>query len=145
MRHFNTERVNSERGAVSSEFAVIMAVFFTSFVLVVVYAGRVTQANNDVRSAAQEAARAASLTNTSTGAVAEAQRVAAANLVDSGLSCADGFTVNVDTANFTPGGNVSVAVTCHTSLRDLAAIGVPGTKTFAAKAVEVIDTYRASP
>ncbi len=138
-------RLRDERGAVSSEFAVIMAVFFTSFVLVIVYAGRVTQASNDVRSAAQEAARAASLTNTPMVAVAEAQRVAAANLADSGLSCADGFNVNVDTANFTPGGNVSVAVTCNTSLSDLAAIGVPGTKTFAATAVEVIDAFRASP
>ncbi len=138
-------RLTAERGAVSSEFAVILAVFFTSFVLLVVYAGRVSQATNDVRSAAHEAARAASLTNTPAAAAAEAQRVAAANLTDSGLSCASGSIVNVNTTNFTPGGNVAVSVVCNTSLGDLAAIGVPGSKTFTATAVEVIDAFRASP
>ena len=134
-----------DRGAVSSEFAVVMAVFFSSFVLLVVYAGRVTQAGNDVRSAAHEAARAASLTNTSESASAEAHRVAAANLADSGLSCAEGFEVNVDTGNFAPGGSVTVAVTCHTSLADLSTLDVPGSKTFTGTAVEVIDTFRANP
>lgn len=133
-----------DRGAVSSEFAVVMAVFFSSFVLLVVYAGRVTQAGNDVRSAAHEAARAASLTNTSELASAEAQRVAAANLAESGLSCPEGFEVHVDTGNFAPGGTVAVAVICHTSLADLATLDVPGSKTFTGFAVEVIDRYRAS-
>lgn len=138
-------RFGHERGAVTTEFAVIMAVFFTSFVLVVVYAGRVSLASNQVRSAAHEAARAASLSNTPTAAAIEAERVAVANLVGAGLACSHGFDVVVDTNDFAPGGSVRVVVTCHGSLADLALIGVPGSRVLTASAVEVIDAYRGSP
>ncbi len=135
----------SERGAISTEFAVVMTAFLTSFMLIVVFAGRVATAENHVRSAAQEAARSASLSGTPEAAVAAARQTAAANLSESGLTCASGIDIAVDTAQFTPGGRVGVTVSCETSFGDLAALAVPGTKTFTGRAVEVIDTYRSNP
>ena len=137
--------MNTERGAVSSEFAVVMTVFLTSFMLLVVFAGRVTQAGNDVQSAAHEAARAASLTNTPEAATTAATQTALANLTQAGLSCAHGTDVNVGTGDFQPGGTVTVTVSCTASFSDVAALAVPGSRTFSSTAVEVIDTYRASP
>ncbi|MDY7106818.1 MAG: TadE/TadG family type IV pilus assembly protein [Actinomycetota bacterium] len=134
-----------ERGAVSSEFAVVMAAFLTTFMLLVVSAGRVAQAENDVRSAAHEAARAASLAGTITQADAEARRVVDANLVTSGLSCADGLDVAVGLDQFQPGGSVSVTVACDASFADLASLDVPGSRRFTSTATEIIDTYRADP
>ncbi len=122
-----------------------MTAFLTAFMLLVVFAGRVSQAENDVRSAAHEAARAASLTNNPTTAVTEATSVAAANLASSGMSCVNGLNVNVDTANFSSGGWVTVTVTCNASFSDVAALSVPGSRSFTGTATEVIDTYRANP
>ena len=74
----------NERGAVATEFAVVMAVILLSFFALAIYGGRVVQAENDVQ--AHEAARAASLEGTPAGAVAAAQQVAAANLERSGVA-----------------------------------------------------------
>ena len=93
----------SERGSVSTEFAVVMTAFLTSFMLLVVFAGRVSTAENNVQSAAQEAARSASLSGTPESAVAAAQQTAMANLAIAGLTCAAGLDVAVDTAQFAAG------------------------------------------
>lgn len=131
-----------ENGGVSTEFAVVMTAFLTAFMLLVVFAGRVAQAENDVRGAAQEAARAASLAGTPDQASLQAQQVAAANLTTSGLSCANGFDVQVGLDRFQPGGWVSVTITCTASFSDLAGLAVPASRTFSGTATEVIDTYR---
>lgn len=135
----------SERGAISTEFAVVMTAFLTAFMLLIVFAGRVATAENQVRSAAHEAARSASLTGTPEQATAAAQQTAAANLSSAGLTCASGLDVAVDTVQFAPGGWVAVTVSCTTPFSDVAALAVPGTHTFSGTATEVIDTYRSAP
>ena len=135
----------SERGALSTEFAVVMTAFLTAFMLLVVFAGRVATAENQVRSAAHEAARSASLTGTPEQAIAAAQQTAAANLSSAGLTCAAGLDVVVDIGQFAPGGWVAVTVSCTTPFSDVAALAVPGTHTFSGTATEVIDTYRSAP
>ena len=135
----------AERGSVSTEFAVVMTAFLTSFMLLVVFAGRVSSAENNVRSAAQEAARSASLSGTPEGAVVAAQQTAVANLASAGLTCASGLDVAVDTAQFAPGGWVAVTVSCDTPFSDVASLAVPGVHTFIGTATEVIDTYRSNP
>ena len=140
-----TPRHNDERGAIAAEMAVVMVTFFAGFLLLVVFAGRVAQAENDVRSAAHEAARAATVQATPDAADARAREVAAANLTTSGVACSEGTTVTVGLTDWRPGGWVTVTVTCAASLRDVASLGVPGTQTFTATAVEVIDTFRSSP
>lgn len=132
-----------DRGALSTELAVVMVAFIAGFVLLVVFAGRVASAENDVRSAAHDAARAASLTGSPARSEAEARRVAAANLETSGVACRNGLDITVDVTEFRPGGRVAVTVTCRASLADVATLAVPGDRTFASTAVEVIDTYRA--
>ena len=136
---------HSERGSVSTEFAVVMTAFLTSFMLLVVFAGRVSTAENNVQSAAQEAARSASLSGTPESAVEAAQQTAMANLASAGLTCASGLNVAVDTAQFAPGGWVAVTVSCDTPFSDVATLAVPGVHTFTGTATEVIDTYRSNP
>jgi len=132
----------NERGAVSSEFAIVMAVVLISFAALAIYGGRVVQAENDVQSAAQDAARAATLEATPEAADAAARSVAQRNLDTSGQSCAGGSTVDVDLSHFTPGGEVTVTITCLADFSDVATLGVAGSSTFTASATEVIDVYR---
>ena len=140
-----TPRHAYERGAIAAEMAVVMVTFFAGFLLLVVFAGRVAQAENDVRSAAHEAARAATLQGTPDAADARAREVAAANLTTSGVACSEGTTVTVGLTDWRPGGWVTVTVTCNASLRDVASLGVPGTRTFTATATEIIGTFRSTP
>lgn len=131
-----------DRGSASVEFVVIAPIFFIGFLAIVVLAGRVGQSSNDVRSAAHEAARAASLTATAGDAQAAAAATASENLASAGVACAGGSSVTVDTSNFVPGGWVTVTVTCDTPLSDMSSLGVPGSRTHTASASEVIDVLR---
>jgi len=129
-----------ERGSIAVEVAVIApALLF--LMLLVVFAGKVAEADGNVERAASDAARAASLRQHPADATTDAQHVAAANLAAAGVSCID-VTTTVDTRRFAPGGTVSVTVSCETSMADVTLLGVPGRRTFTATAVEVIDTYR---
>jgi len=134
-------RRRGDGGAVTSEMAVVMVAFLAGFLMLVVYAGRVGQASNDVRSAAHEAARAASLQATATQAEVAAQQTAASNLSTSGVACADGLAVATDTSNLVAGGTVTVTVSCTASLSDVASLNVPGSRTYTASATEIIDSF----
>jgi len=134
-------RRRGDGGAVTSEMAVVMVAFLAGFLMLVVYAGRVGQAGNDVRSAAHEAARAASLQASATEAEEAAQQTAASNLSTSGVACADGLSVATDTSNLVPGGTVVVTVSCTASLADVASLNLPGSRTYTASATEVIDAF----
>lgn len=134
-------RRGGDGGAVTSEMAVVMVAFLAGFLMLVVYAGRVGQAGNDVRSAAHEAARAASLQASPARAEDAAQRTAASNLATSGVACAHGLSVTTDTSNLVPGGTVTVTVSCTASLADVASLNVPGSRTYRASATEIIDSF----
>lgn len=131
---------SDERGSVAVETAVV-APALVALLLLVVFAGRVAQAEGDVRRAASEAARAASLRQHAEDAEAEAKTVAAANLSASGVACGT-LETDVDTTDFAPGGTVTVTVRCTASMRDVSMLGVPGSRTFVAESVEVVDRYR---
>ena len=129
-----------DRGSVAVEMAVL-APALVALLLLVVFAGRVTQAEGDVRRAASAAARAASLRQHPAGAETAARDAAAANLAASGVACGRLETA-VDTSRFRAGGAVAVTLRCTASMDDVALLGVPGRKTFIARSVEVIDRYR---
>lgn len=129
-----------ERGSVAVEAAVV-APALVALLLVVVLAGRVTQADGDVRRAAAAAARAASLHRYADGAEVAARDAAEANLATSGVACGHLDTA-VDTSAFGAGGAVVVTLRCTSSLHDVAALGVPGQMTFEARSAAVIDRYR---
>lgn len=133
-------RCDDDRGSVAVETAVI-APALVALLLLVVFAGRVAQAEGDVRRAASEAARAASLEANPDTAISVAVDTAAANLAASGVVCGD-LDTTVDTDNFAPGGTVAVTVRCVASMADVSLLGVPGQGTFESRSVEVIDRYR---
>lgn len=130
----------SERGSISVEVAVI-APAFIFLMLLVVYAGKVSEADGNVERAAAAGARAASLRQHPDGATDDAQDAVEANLAAAGVPCSNLETV-VDTSSLEPGGSVTVTVRCQASMADVTLLGVPGTRTFAATSTEVIDTYR---
>lgn len=131
-----------DRGSVAVEVAVI-APAFVALMLLVVFAGRISEAEGTVQRAATEAARAASLRQHPGDATADAKRVAEANLSAAGVACLD-LQLDVDTSKFHPGGTVAVEITCVASMADVTLLGVPGTRTFTARTVEVIDRYRSA-
>lgn len=133
-------RLRDERGSIAVEVAVI-APALVFLMLLVVYAGKVSEADGNVERAASNAARAASLRQHPSDATADAQTSAADNLAAAGVPCLS-LTTTVDTANLAPGGTVTVTVRCEASMADVTLLGVPGRHTFTATATEVIDTYR---
>ncbi len=131
-----------DHGSAAVELAVVApALIF--LLLLVVYGGRMSEADDNVRRAASEAARAASVRQHPTDAVDAARATVNANLSATGVHCAQVAT-DVDTSDFGPGGTVGVTVNCETSMSDIALLGVPGSVTFRANAVEVIDRIRSS-
>lgn len=134
-------RLGAQRGAVSTELAVL-APLLIGFMLFVVFAGRVAQAEGDVANAAHEAARAASLVGTPRAAVEAATETAEANIAEGAVACRR-LEVIVDTTDFDAGGQVTVTVSCEAAFGDIAMLSVPGSRTFVATAVEVIDVFRA--
>ncbi len=150
-----------DRGMVSTEVALLVPVTLFGFVLLIVAGGRIVQAETDVKSAAQEAARAATFHNSEAAARAEASTVAAANLTASGLSCAlgeivstvvlppsgaaGGASTGLQSGSLQPNSVVSVTVTCSADLSDVVALGVPGSRTFTAEAFERVDVFRSNP
>jgi Flp pilus assembly protein TadG len=133
-------RRENERGSIVVEVAVI-APAFVMLMLLVVFAGKVAEANGNVERAASEAARAASLRQHPGDAAEDALEAAEGNLAAAGVPCTD-LHVAVDTTDFEPGGTVAVTLTCRASMADVTLLGVPGTRTFSARAVEVIDLHR---
>jgi Flp pilus assembly protein TadG len=123
--------------------AAVVAPAFIALLLLVVYAGRVVNAGNEVESAASAAARAASQMASPAAAATEAEEVADAALSDAGVTCEDSpDRVRIDTQQLVPGGSVTVTIRCTTQLADMTLIGLPGHQTFVGSATEVVDIYR---
>ena len=136
----NAPSWRSERGSISVEVAVI-APAFVFLMLLVVYAGKVSEADGNVERAAAEGARAASLRQNPAAAIDDARAVVEANLAAAGVPCLQ-LDTSVDTSMFEPGGTVTITVRCDASMADVTLLGVPGTRSFTATSTEVIDTYR---
>ncbi|MEO7442980.1 MAG: TadE/TadG family type IV pilus assembly protein, partial [Acidimicrobiales bacterium] len=97
-----------ERGSIAVE-AAVLAPALVALLLLVVFAGRVSQAEGDVHRAASAAARAASLRQEPADAETAARDAASANLSASGVACAS-LDTEVDTSRFAAGGAVAVTV-----------------------------------
>lgn len=132
-------RGSEQAGSVAVEVAVL-APALVALLLLVVFAGRVSQADGDVRRAAALAARAASMRDAPGDAEAAARQAAAANLKTAGVGCASLETL-VDTTRFRAGGTVAVTLRCTASMADISLLGVPGQRTFEARSIEVIDRF----
>lgn len=126
---------SDERGLSSLEFS-FLAVVLLATLLLIAGAWQLTQASHDVRDAAAEAARAASLTS-QFNADAEARHAATESLKHDGVTCSN-LTVRT-TSSAT---HVTVVVTCGLDLSAVAGSGLPGSATVTSTASEVIDVHR---
>jgi Flp pilus assembly protein TadG len=122
------------------EVVILVPVVLVLFGLVVAF-GRTTAADTDVEHAARVGARAAASAQTEGGGKQLADQVVTESLRSAGLSCAGDADVSV-TGPWTPGGRVTVTVTCTASLADVSKLGLPGSRTLTATATEVIDRTR---
>lgn len=112
-----------------------------SVLLFVVVCGRLVDARLRVDSAAEDAARAASLARSSQDAQKAAHSAVAGDLGRSGSNCST-YTVNVDITDFRPGGAVRVSVRCAALMSGLTGLGLPGVVGVTSHAASPIDQYR---
>lgn len=133
-----------ERGDASVEAAIFLPLLGI-LVLVVVFGGRHTTAEQGVQSAASAAARSASIARSTDTAHADAVAAATASLDNHGVNCVS-TDVSVDLSGFSaPVGTdaqVTVEVTCQVGLADLSVPGMPGSISVSSTAISPIDTYR---
>ena len=127
-----------ERGSATVETVVLVPVL-VALVLFVVYAGRSTQAMGQIRHAADQGARAASLVRSARMQQVGRQAVLE-SLRDNGSPCSRVLVnVAVDTESSVQA--VLVEVECEVSLVGLELLDL-GRRTIEAESVEVIDVWR---
>lgn len=102
---------------------------------------RLVTVQGDVQAAAWAGARAASGSYSSAAGVLEARAVVDDMLAsDQSQRCT---SVGVSTTgSWSPGGQVSVTVTCVVSLSEVTGVGFPGSRTYRSTAVEQIESIR---
>jgi hypothetical protein len=133
-------RAAGERGSMALELVVLVPVLVLVVWLFGVYALRLAVVNGDIEAAARDAARSASIARSAAGARAAAAASAATSLAGSGRVCRS-LRVAAGTADFRPGGTVSVTVTCAIRLADLAPLALGGAKEVRQTYVAPVDPY----
>jgi len=133
-------RLRGTRGdAGPLELVILVPVVLLLFGLVVAF-GRATTAQQHVQHAAAVGARAAAGAQTAGGGTSAAARVVHDSLAGVGMTDCSAPSVS---GTWTPGGRVTVTVTCVVDLGDVTRLGViPGSRTLTASATEVIDRTR---
>lgn len=129
-----------ERGTASAEL-VVLVVPIMVLVGFAVFVGRYSATNQEVSSAARDAARAAAVLGAPAAAQVAGEAAAEESLADRNVSCTV-LTTRVDTSQLRPGGQVTAEVACQIGLADIAGFGLPGSRTVRATATAVVDTYR---
>lgn len=131
-------RPTSDRGSVATEMVLLTPVLVL-LLLFIAYAGRSGVAVEQVRHAADQGARAASLVRSSAMSSAASSAVLA-DLRANGVSCA---SPSVSTSTGTSGGlrTVTVVVSCTVARTGLSLLGVDS-RAVSARSTEVIDRYR---
>lgn len=133
-----------ERGSAVIE-TVIGVPAFLLFLTLIIFAGRVAIAHQAVESAANDAARTASIARTQEEAIADATSAASLSLNNQHVNCTT-VDVDVDTTGFAApvgsGSQITATVTCEVNLSDLVLPGAPGTRTVTATMSSPLDTYR---
>jgi Flp pilus assembly protein TadG len=107
-------------------------------------AGRFALARNQVTEAARDAAREASTWPTAPVATRAGVQRGLDSLNAGKVSCQEPQVV-IDASRLRPGGEVVADVSCTVALDDVLGLRIAGTKTFRARAVAVVDTFRSGP
>lgn len=131
----------AERGS-SVVGLVILTPIMATLLLFVVAAGRLGVIESKLTSAARNAARAASQTQSVSTAQAAALTTAEATLGHLNTDCHGGPLVRVLELDLRPGGKVHLRVSCEVRLSDLAVPGMPGSRVVSADSTSVVDRFR---
>ncbi|GAB4087253.1 hypothetical protein GCM10028784_38830 [Myceligenerans cantabricum] len=135
---------SGEQGNIAINTAVIFPMVLLIAMLLLM-AGRMVLAQGAVQSAANEAARSASISRTVAAAHTSASQTALSTLDNSGVSCSTTTVVPVLDAFALPLGTVGevrVDVSCIVPLSDLGLPGAPGAREMHATGTSVLDAYR---
>ena len=132
----------SEDGSAAVELVLITPVLLVLMMFALV-AGRFALARNQVTEAARDAAREASTWSSPPAARAAGTQRGLDSLNAGKVSCQQP-AVAIDTSQLRPGGEVVADVTCTVALDDVLGLHVAGSKTFHARSVAVVDTFRSS-
>ncbi|MFI1768951.1 TadE/TadG family type IV pilus assembly protein [Streptomyces sp. NPDC020800] len=137
-------QLRRDEGSAAIEAAIVLPCLIM-FICLAIAGGRIVTSGAKIDSAAEDAAREASIHRTAASAQSAAQTAAAESLDDQGIRCAS-TSVRINTSGLSvPVGQVATVtatVTCTVSLSDLLLPGVPGAKTLTATATSVVDQYR---
>ena len=139
-----TRRLRSDEGSVAIEAAIVLPSLIM-FLCLAIAGGRLVTSGAKIDSAAEDAAREASIHRTAAAAQSAAQTAAAESLNDQGITCTS-TSVSINTGGLSVPvgqvGTVTVTVTCTVNLSDLLLPGVPGARTLTSTATSVVDQYR---
>ena len=136
-----------EAGTSTLEFVALVPLL-AALMLIVVFCGRVTVTRLDVQQAARDAARAASIAITREDAAVALEASLTENLGGQARHCThlpvDYTAIATDSGvgGDWDSGVIELRLTCAIPTEDLGLLGIAGTKTFTAKAVEPVDTWR---
>ncbi|WP_163506562.1 hypothetical protein [Fodinicola acaciae] len=138
---------SAARGAAGDSGSAAVEAVAAMLVVVIVFGvflaiGRAAIAGHIVQTAAERAARAATVVRTKEAAREKAIDQAGRTFNEHKHVCIEHY-VDVDLGSFQPGGLVTVHVRCIVGLADLDLPGVPGTVVFTATGISGIDVYRA--
>lgn len=142
MTHPTPPHRTADQGTLTLSTAIVVPGIIL-LLLLAVMAGRIATAHGAVESAANEAARAASISRTTTDAAAAARSTADA-ILGSNLKCVSlNITSNVAGIGAPVGtpAQVTVTVTCVVRLADLTPLG-QADRTITATGTSVVDPYR---
>ncbi|MFI9040902.1 TadE/TadG family type IV pilus assembly protein [Streptomyces sp. NPDC053726] len=144
IRTWWSRSVQGDGGSAAVEAAIILP-SLTMFLCLAIAGGRIVTSGAKIDSAAEDAAREASIHRTAGAAQSAAHAAAAESLDDQGIKCAS-TSVNVNTGGLSvlvgQVGTVTATVTCTVNLSDLLLPGVPGARTLTSTATSVVDQYR---
>jgi Flp pilus assembly protein TadG len=130
----------NDDGSAAVEMVLVTPVLVLLMMFALV-AGRVALARNQVTEAARDAAREASTWPTPAAATRAGTERGLDSLNAGRVSCRQPLVV-IDVSRLRPGGEVVADVTCTVALDDVLGLRIVGAKTFRARAVAVVDTFR---
>ncbi|MEU4507391.1 TadE family protein [Streptomyces sp. NPDC024089] len=136
--------IRRDEGSAAVEAAIVLPPLIM-FLCLALAGGRIVTSGSKIDSAAEDAAREASIHRTAASAQSAAHAAAAESLDDQGIKCAS-TSVSIGTGGLSvPVGQVATVtatVTCTVNLSDLLLPGVPGARTLTSTATSVVDQYR---
>ncbi|MFF4323797.1 TadE/TadG family type IV pilus assembly protein [Streptomyces sp. NPDC001568] len=137
-------RLREDRGSETIAAAIVTPLLIMLLCMAIA-GGRIVTSGAKIDAAAEDAARAASISRTYSGAQAEASAAAARSLNDQGIHCASTST-SVDVSGLAVPlgevGTVTVTISCTVRMADLLLPGVPGSKTLTSRFTSVVDAHR---